>query len=526
VTMIRFRRLISWLAKATPALGLATLLLLPLPAAAEAVGAFDGYGDVGITPKAGSVVFRRPSGAMEFDAARSTYQVTGGGANMWAGSDAFHFVWKKVSGDVAITADVEFIGQGAVAHRKAAVIIRQSLDADSAYADVALHGDGLTSLQYRPTAGAPTQEVRSELKGPKRLRLERRGNAFTMWAGEPGGTLTAGGPVTVALSGPVYVGLAVCSHDANILETAVFSNVRLEEPPQPILRSKISIYDLAAKKVEVVYTADQRIEAPNWSPDGSYLLVNSLGDLWKLPLHNRPAALERINLSMPIRCNNDHGISPDGKLLIISGSTTTGSQIFTANIDGTNVKLITAKAPSYYHGISPDGKWLAYTAQRDGDYDLHRVPTAGGAEERLNRADGLDDGPDYSPDGKWIYLNSIRSGNFDIWRIPADGAGPGDAKAEQVTNDEWEDWFAHPSPDGKWMVLLSYEKGTEGHPQNKNVRLRRMPLPGGELGPPRPETIVELFGGQGTINVNSWSPDSKKFAFVSYELLTQPAGTD
>jgi Tol biopolymer transport system component len=402
------------------------------------------------------------------------------------------------------------------------VIVRQSLDAGSAYADVALHGDGLTSLQYRATAGAQTQEARSELKGPKRLRIERRGNEFTMWVGDPGGTLTRGGPVTVALSGPVYVGLAVCSHDAGVLETAVFSNVRIEEPPQPILRSKISIYDLAAKKVEVVYTADQRIEAPNWSPDGSYLLVNSLGDLWKLPLSAKPAALERINLNMAIRCNNDHGITPDGKLLILSGSTTTSSQIFTASMDGSNVKLLTPKAPSYYHGVSPDGKWLVYTAQRDGDYDLHRVPTSGGEEERLNRADGLDDGPDYSPDGKWIYLNSIRTGNFDIWRIPAEGAGEDDANAQQITNDEWEDWFPHPSPDGKWIVLLSYAKGTEGHPQNRNVRLRLMPLPGDTLSTPRPvpETIVELFGGQGTINVNSWSPDSARFAFVSYELVT------
>jgi hypothetical protein len=516
VKTIQFRNVPSALALAVPVVILA-LLLSPSRAAAEAVGAFEDHGDVGVTPKAGSV---------EFDSDARTYRITGGGANMWAAADAFHFVWKKVSGDVAITADVEFLGAGAVAHRKAAVIIRQSLDADSAYADVVAHGDGLTSLQYRPTAGVATQEVRSELKGPKRLRIERRGGEFRMWVGEPGGTLTPGGPVTVALSGPVYVGLAVCSHDANILETAVFSNVRIEEPPQPILRSRISIYDLATKKTEVIYTADQRIEAPNWSPDGSYLLLNSLGDLWKLYLGKSPASLEKINLSLPIRCNNDHGISPDGKLLVISGSTTASSQIFTANIDGSNVKLITPKAPSYYHGISPDGKWLAYTAQRDGDFDLHRVPTAGGAEERLNRADGLDDGPDYSPDGKWIYLNSIRTGNFDIWRIPADGAGPGDAKAEQVTIDEWEDWFAHPSPDGKWMVLLSFEKGTEGHPQNKNVRLRLMPLPGDKPGAARPETIVELFGGQGTINVNSWSPDSKRFAFVSYELLTQPGESD
>ncbi len=493
----------------------AALSLLPATPAAAKVGTFEDHGDIGVTPKAGSV---------EFDGGTRTYRVTGGGANMWAGTDAFHYVWKKVSGDVSITADVEFVGEGKVAHRKAAILIRQSLDAGSAYADVALHGDGLTSLQYRPAAGAETQEVRAEIKAPHRLRLERRGNQFTMWLGEPRGTLTRSGTATVELKDPVYIGVAVCSHDADVLETAVFSDVRIEDPLQPILRSKISTYDLATKKVEVVYSADQRIEAPNWSPDGSFLLVNTLGDLWKLPLGKTPAALEKIQLSRAIRCNNDHGIFPDGKMLALSGSTTTGSQIFTANIDGSNVKLITPNAPSYYHGVSPDGKWLVFTGQRNGDFDLHRVLASGGEEQRLNRADGLDDGPDFSPDGKWIYLNSIRTGNFDIWRIPADGAGPGDAKAQQVTNDEWEDWFPHPSPDGKWMVLISFEKGTEGHPQNKNVRLRLMPLPGANPGPGRPETIVELFGGQGTMNVNSWSPDSKKFAFVSYELVTPDSG--
>ena len=179
----QFRSLLSKPGRlASVAVLASTLLLLPAAAPAAAVGAFDDHGDVGVTPKAGSAAFD--------DSAR-TYRITGGGANMWAATDAFQFVWKKVSGDVAITADVEFVGEGAVGHRKAAVILRQSLDADSAYADVAAHGDGLTSLQYRPTPGAETLEVRSELKGPKRLRLERRGNEFTMWVGEPGGTLTA-----------------------------------------------------------------------------------------------------------------------------------------------------------------------------------------------------------------------------------------------------------------------------------------------------------------------------------------------
>ncbi len=489
------------------------LLMAATALASEPVGLFESHGDVGVTPKPGSV---------EFNPATAEYRITGGGANIWGTADAFHYLWKRVSGDITITADVKFAGAGAVDHRKAALMIRQSLDPGSAYADAAIHGDGLTALQFRSSAGAETREVRSPLSGPVRLRIERRGNLFRMYAGNPGEDLQPTGPATVTMQDPVYVGLAVCSHDAQVLETAVFSNVSVQVTPRPTLRSEVSIYDMASKSVEVVYTADKLVEAPNWSPDGKYLLVNAGGDLWRLPLtEKRPLDAQRIELSTKIDCNNDHGISPDGQVLAISGRTTTSSQIFTANADGSGVRLITPKAPSYFHGFSPDGKWLVYTAQRDGDYDLYRIPTAGGEEERLNRRDGLDDGPDYSPDGQWIYFNSERTGNFDIWRIPHDGAGPGDAKAEQITNDEHEDWFPHPSPDGKWLVILSYEKGTQGHPANRDVQLRLMPLPGAGAGakPGRPETIAKLFGGQGTINVNSWSPDSKRFAFVSYELV-------
>lgn len=486
------------------AAALLLVLVLSIPSGAQSIGHFADHGGVGVTPKQGTATF---------DPVSSEYRITGGGANIWAKTDAFHYVWKRLSGDITLTADVSFLGEGANAHRKAALMIRQSLDPGSAYADVTVHGDGLTALQYRSVAGEETKEIRSPLKAPTTLRITRHGNQFTMTAGD-----STSAPVTVILQDPVYVGLAVCSHDANVLETAVFSRVSVQSQ---ILRSKVSIYDLAAKSVEVVYTANKNVEAPNWSPDGKYLLVNSGGDLWRVPLNGKlPAEPEKIQLSTDVNCNNDHGISPDGKTLIISGRTTTSSQIFTASIDGSNVRLMTPKAPSYYHGISPDGKWLAYTAQRDGDYDLHRVSIDGGEEQRLNRHAGLDDGPDYARDGKWIYFNSERTGNFDIWRIPADGASENDKKAEQVTSDEYEDWFPHPSPDGKWMVVLSYEKGTKGHPPNREVQLRLMPMPGRKLKTPRIESIVKLFGGQGTINVNSWSPDSKKFAFVTYELVT------
>jgi TolB protein len=184
------------------------------------MGIFERNTDVGENPKSGNV---------QYDPATREYRVTGGGANIWSTVDAFHYAWKQVSGDFALTADVRFVGEGAVAHRKAVLMVRQSLDPAAAYADVALHGDGLTALQYRPAAGGDTQEVRSSETGPVHLRIERRGNQFTMYAGKPDGKLVASEPVTLKLEDPIYVGIGVCSHDANILETAIFSNVSIEK---------------------------------------------------------------------------------------------------------------------------------------------------------------------------------------------------------------------------------------------------------------------------------------------------------
>jgi Tol biopolymer transport system component len=155
-------------------------------------------------------------------------------------------------------------------------------------------------------------------------------------------------------------------------------------------------------------------------------------------------------------------------------------------------------------------------------FNIFRVPMGGGAEQRLSSSPVADDGPDYSPDGNWIYINSNRSGTWDIWRFPPDGAGPGDSKAERITSDELEDWFPHPSPDGKWMVFLSFPKGTPGHNVKTNVQLRMIAMPPAAAGRGAAgsiQSLAQIFGGQGTINVNSWSPDSKKFAFVSYEVL-------
>jgi hypothetical protein len=478
-------------------------------------GVFEASGDLGVTPK---------TGELDYDSASSEYYVTGGGANIWATEDAMYFAWKRLSGDVTLTADVRFIGAGAVGHRKAVLMVRQDLTPSSAYADVALHGDGLTSLQFRPTAGAATEEIRSTVTGPTRIRIERRGNRFTIFAGKPGEELTASGPQTMQLTDPVYVGVGVCSHDANVVETAVFSNVRLEQAAAAQrYRSKVTVYDLAARSSTTLYQADQVIEAPNWSRDGKFLVVNTGGSLYRLPVTGAgEPRLEKIEMGEGgYRCNNDHDFTRDGKLLAFSASSPTSrqSQVYLAQGDGTGAKLMTPAAPSYFHGWSPDAKWLAFVGQRDGKFRIYRVPVTGGAEQPLT-AKGYDDGPEYGPDGKWIYFNSNRSGGWDIWRMPADGAGPEDAKAEQVTNDELEDWFPHFSPDGKWMLVFSFPKGTANHNDKmEGVVLRVMPAPGKTIRPAKFEALAKFFGGQGTINVNSWSPDSKKFAYVVYEPL-------
>lgn len=281
-------------------------------------------------------------------------------------------------------------------------------------------------------------------------------------------------------------------------------------PSRPPVRSYICVSDLEGRE-KVLYTADKLFEAPNWSPDGKYLLLNSGGKLWKLPSAGGEPAV--VDTGAVDRINNDHGISPDGGLFAISAG-----HIYVLPSAGGTPKQITDATPSYYHGWSPDGATLVYCANRGGNFDLYSIAVNGGAERRLTSHPGYDDGPDYSPDGKWIYFNSDRSGSWDVWRIPAAGAGADDRAAERITSDEMEDWFPHPSPNGKWIVVVSFQKGTKGHPANQDVMLRLMPAPGKKGGVAAPREIKRLFGGQGTINVNSWAPDSKRFAYVRYEL--------
>ena len=225
------------------------------------------------------------------------------------------------------------------------------------------------------------------------------------------------------------------------------------ERSEPHLRSRLFIYDLRDGSSHLVYTADSIWEAPNWSPDGKFLIANSGGGIYKLVLkQDGTAEPEKLAIPADYQCNNDKAISPDGKKIAFSATVPPhkGSQVFLADVDGNNLKLMTSDSPSYFHGWSPDSKTLAFVAQRNksGQFDVYRIPATGGAEEQLNFDIHHDDGPDYSPDGKWIYINSDRSGKEAIWRFPADGAGHNDEKAEMVVSDGLEDWFPPLSPDG------------------------------------------------------------------------------
>jgi TolB protein len=475
------------------------------------VGIFETHSDVGTVLHPGSV---------DYDSAKRSYTISGSGENMWLAADAFQFVWKKVSGDVTLTADISFLTTTGNEHKKAVLILRQSLDADSIYVDVALHASGLTSLQFRDEKGALTREVQANLSAPKRLRIAKRGDyVYMSLAADGGDPSVAGGWLRIPLQGPFYVGFGVCSHDKDVVEKAVFSNVALTEVApgsvasvgKPALYSALETIAISSADRRVAYLAAGRFEAPNWTRDGKAFLFNRDGHIERLAVDgDKPT---QIDTGLATGCNNDHGISPDGTQLVISDNSQEDheSLVYILPITGGTPRRITQKSPSYWHGWSPDGKTLAFVGQRNGDFDIYTIPAAGGEETRLTTAKGLDDGPEYSPDGKYIYFNSERTGHMQIWRMKADGS-----EQEQVFTDDLNNWFPHISPDGKWMVFLTYSTDVSGHPQNKDVMLRLMSLADTKI-----TVLAKFFGGQGTINVPSWSPDSKKVAYVTYALVPQ-----
>lgn len=278
------------------------------------------------------------------------------------------------------------------------------------------------------------------------------------------------------------------------------------------LESELVLLNVKTGKEKVILREKRHFEAPNWSRDGKYLIINSNGLLEKVSVKGEKLGI--IDTGFANRCNNDHGLSFDGKWLIVSHNDPTvtaqggNSRIFILPLSGGVPRLITGNAPSYWHGVSPDNQWVVYCAMRNGEWDVYKSHMITDEEIRLTDAKGLDDGPEYSYDGEWIYFNSHRTGRMHIYRMRPDGS-----EQTQLTNDEYDNWFPHPGPDNRSIAYIAYiEDQQGGHPFGKDVKLRLLDVETSQI---RDLTSV-FYGGQGTLNVHSWSPDGKNIAFVRY----------
>lgn len=494
---------------------LAYAALVPATCRAEAAGGslgiFEGQSDVGSV---------NPPGTLKWDSATGVYTIASSGANLWGSTDAFHFAWKKVSGDVSLTADVALGAADASSseHRKAFLIFRQTLDPDATYADAAVHGNGETALQYRRAKGDTTQDIAFNHGAPRTLRLEKRGDTITLFVSFKGEPLhQVGASIKLHLDGSFYAGIGVCAHNEKAVERATFGGVELKPLGAPATGVKKVAYstlqtiaiDNNARQAFVIQTGKGRMEAPNWSRDGKTLIFNRDGALWTVPVTGGEAT--QLDLGGAAGCTGSHGLSPDGRWLAITCSTPDqpGRRVYIVPSSGGAPRMVTENPDSYFHSWSPDGKTILFTRPSHGSGNIYSISADGGPETALTAGTGISDDPDFSPDGKWIYFNSDRAGGMQIFRMKPDGSG-----VEQVTFDEKKNWTPHPSPDGKSILILSYDKDVTGHPADKDVMLRILNAADGKV-----RDLVEIVGGSGSDNVPNWAPDGGHFAFVCYQML-------
>jgi catechol 2,3-dioxygenase-like lactoylglutathione lyase family enzyme len=479
------------------------------------LGLFDGQSDIG------SVV---PAGTGQYDPAKGVYTLTSAGANTWYRVDDFHYVWKKASGDLALTADVSFpphaYDHEPNPHRKAILMFRQTLDAGGIYADVGVHGSGLTALQYRGVRGANTQDIEINIAAPRTVRLEKRGDVFTLFLSMKGEPLhQVGASIKLHLKEPFYVGLGAVSHDVATTDRVEFGHVALQ-PVEPVASDTRLVQYSTLETIEtddqfrramMIRTVPGYLQSPNWAPDHKSIYVHEDGRVTRIPYLTPEAggAPQKIEVGRLVGCSGNFGLSPDGKWLAVSCAETKGAphQVYLLPAGGgsTPRKLTKGESASFFHAWAPDSQTIAFTRGSAGKADIFTIPTAGGTEVRLT-SDTVDDGPDYSPDGKLIYFDSSRSGTTQIWRMKPDGSA-----AEQVTDDDRVNSSPHVSPDGKTVAFLS-------QPLNSDQNIGDAALKIISTGDGLIRTIVEFQGNRGSLSMYGWG-DAKHVAFVSYQRL-------
>lgn len=502
------------------------IFMLMLPGIASAatlpntLGLFEGQTELG---------HGAPWGNATYSAATDAYTLTSNGANTWYHVDDFHFAWKKMSGDETLTADISFppptYTHEPNPHRKGILMFRQTLDAGAAYVAVGAHGSGMTALQYRRVRGDNTEDIELNIDAPQTVRIEKRGDVFTLYLSMKGEPLHAvGASVSLHLTEPFYVGLGALSHDTATLDKVEFKHVRIE-PTAPASNSGPVLYST----LQTIQTEDQfrramlirsipaLMQSANWAPDGKSIYVLEDGRILNIPYLTPEAGGPPRTVAAPglVDCSGNFGLSPDGKWLAVSCADTHGGphEVYLVPPDGAGTprKVTQSATPSYFHAWSPDSRTIAFTRGSAGKADIFTIPAVGGTEKRLTH-DTVNDGPDFTPDGKLIYFDSARSGSTQIWRMQADGSG-----AEQITDDNSINSSPHVSPDGKSIAFLSQPRGA-GQAIGP-ASLKTMAFSEGLI-----RTLADFQGTRDSFSMYGWG-DSNHVAFISYRQLT-PRNSD
>jgi TolB protein len=484
------------------------------PTEAVRLGIFQGQSDVG------SVV---PPGTAAYDAPADRYAVTSAGANTWYHVDGFHYLWTKASGDWTLTAKISFAAPAYPhepnPHRKGILMFRQSLDAGSAYVALAVHGSGMSALQFRRERGANTEDIEINTDQPQSVRIDKRGDVFTVFLSQNGEPLhQVGASAQIRLQSPFYVGLGALSHDAGATDQVYFSHVTLQRPSianntRPVLYSTIQTLQVEDqyRRAAVIRSVPAFMQSVNWTAGGKALYVDETGHLERIDYLDPPAgaAPQPLAVGKLVDCSGNFGLSPDGKWLAVSCSEIKQGkqQIYLLPGDGgdTPRALTHGAESSYFHAWSADSRSIAFTRGSASKADIFTIPATGGAESRLTQ-DTINDGPDFSPDGEFIYFDSSRSGTTQLWRMHLDGSQP-----EQITDDANQNSSPHVSPDGKYLAFLS-------QPANAGTGVGDAALRIMAFGDGLIRTLVNFQGDRGSFAMYSWG-DLNHLAFVSYQGL-------